>query len=139
MECVFCAILKDELPSSRVYEDEQVVAFMDIAPVSPGHLLVIPRQHAPYLADLDPQDAERMMSVAQRLAQGIRDSSLSVDGINLLLADGEAAGQEVWHAHLHVIPRVNGDGAGFGRGSNDGSAQPRESLEEHAAAIRTAL
>ena len=69
MDCVFCGIVTGELPSSRVYEDERVVAFMDINPATPGHVLVIPRAHAPYLADLAVGDAERMMSVAQRLAQ----------------------------------------------------------------------
>lgn len=95
LDCVFCAILAGELPSSRVSEDDRVVAFLDIQPATPGHLLVIPRAHAPYLVDVDPDDAERIMTVAQRVAQALRDSTIPSEGVNLFLADGEVAFQEV--------------------------------------------
>lgn len=122
MGCVFCRVITGELPSSTVYEDDRVVAFMDIDPATEGHLLVVPRTHASGLADLEPDDAARMMTVAQRLADAVR-SELSPAGINLLLADGQAAGQEVPHSHLHVVPRTHGDGftvsARFTRPSRD--------------------
>ena len=136
MTCVFCAIVAGEVPSSLVSEDDRAIAFMDLRPVTPGHLLVIPRRHAAMLDDLDPADAERMMSVAQHLARALRRSTVPTDGINLLLADGAAAGQEVFHCHLHVIPRTARDGlvidAPF-------VSPPRSELDAHAEAIRSAL
>lgn len=97
---------------------------------------MIPRAHAPYLADLDPADAERMMAVAQRLAQALRDSTIPTEGINLFLADGEVAFQEVLHAHLHVLPRTAGDGFGLTGGF---TTPPREILDAQAATVRAAL
>lgn len=108
--CVFCDIVAGNAPASVVYEDDRVLAILDINPVTPGHLLVIPKRHAPYLADLDEEAGARMFVVAMRLAAALRGSGLRCDGINLFLADGEAAFQEVFHAHLHVFPRYPGDG-----------------------------
>ena len=136
MECVFCAIVAGEAPASQVYEDDRVVALMDIAPATPGHLLVVSRDHAPNLAELDPDDGARMFKVAQQLAQALRDSSIPADGINLFLADGEVALQEVFHAHLHVLPRTRGDG--FTVKAEFGSPE-RDVLDAQATAIRQAL
>jgi histidine triad (HIT) family protein len=138
-DCVFCRILAGELPASEVYRDERVAAFMDIQPVNPGHLLVIPLAHAPYLADLDPEDGARMFQVAQRLAAALRGSGLRCEGVNLFLADGEAAMQEVFHAHLHVFPRYRGDGFGLTFGEHYWHRPERAALDEAAARIRAAL
>jgi diadenosine tetraphosphate (Ap4A) HIT family hydrolase len=108
--CVFCAIVDGRGPASFVHQDETVVAFMDIHPVTPGHLLVIPRAHHVALADIGPTTAAQMFTVAQRLASALRGSGIRCEGINLFYADGAAAGQEVFHAHLHVLPRYVGDG-----------------------------
>src|ERR671921_565240 len=107
--CIFCAIVAGSAPASIVYDDAELLAFMDIRPVTPGHLLIIPKRHAPFLADLDEATGARMFTVAMRLAQAVRASELRCEGINLFLADGEAAFQEVFHTHLHVIPRFAGD------------------------------
>jgi histidine triad (HIT) family protein len=108
-DCVFCSIVASSAPASVVYEDADLLAFLDSRPVTPGHLLVIPKRHAPLLADLDEATGARMFTVAVRLAQALRASGLRCEGINLFLADGEAAFQEVFHTHLHVIPRFVGD------------------------------
>lgn len=108
-DCIFCAIVAGSAPASIVYDDADLLAFMDIRPVTPGHLLIIPKRHAPFLADLDEATGARMFTVAMRLAQAVRASELRCEGINLFLADGEAAFQEVFHTHLHVIPRFVGD------------------------------
>ncbi len=108
--CVFCEIAAGRAPASVVYSDEQVIAFLDIRPVTAGHLLVVPRAHAAGLADLLPADGAAMFTAAQRLAAALRVAGLPCEGINLFLADGETAGQEVPHAHLHVLPRARGDG-----------------------------
>ena len=111
--CIFCRILAGQAEASFVYRDELVSAFMDIQPVNAGHMLVVPNAHAVGLADLPAATGARMFNAAQRLAQAVRGSGVRCEGIDLFLADGEAAGQEVFHAHLHILPRYTGDGFGF--------------------------
>ena len=108
--CVFCEIVAGRAESSLVYEDEHVVAFMDIRPLTPGHLLVVPRSHADYLEDLDEDLGAHLFRAGHRLARALRRAGLPCDGVNLFLADGEAAFQEVFHVHLHVLPRTPRDG-----------------------------
>jgi diadenosine tetraphosphate (Ap4A) HIT family hydrolase len=118
-----------------VEEAERTVTFMDIQPVVRGHALVVPRAHATYLADLDPEDGAEIFRAGQRAAAALRASSLRCEGVNLFLADGEAAGQDVFHVHLHVIPRYEGDGFGL-RLPPGYSIRPRAELDEAAAALR---
>ena len=138
-DCIFCRILAGDAAGSYVYRDEQCAAFMDVQPVNPGHLLVVPTRHAASLAELDAPTAGRLMQVAQRLAAALRASGLRCEGVNLLLADGKAAMQEVFHVHLHVFPRFVGDGFGLRFGPDYHSRPPREALEAAAAQLRTAL
>lgn len=135
--CVFCAILSGELPANYVYQDDVVVSIMDINPVTPGHLLVLPRRHLPDLVDLDDATAAHMMNVARRMAAGLRASDEIVKGINLYLADGPDAGQEVAHAHLHVVPRYTDDG--FGLRVRRGPVPTREELGATAHRVASAL
>lgn len=120
-----------------VYEDERTVAFMDIQPITPGHLVVVPRAHAASLSELELEDGERVFRVGQQAAAALRASGLRCEGVNLFLADGEAAGQDVFHVHLHVIPRYAGDGFGL-RLPPDYSIRPRAELDETAEAVRRA-
>ena len=138
-DCVFCRILAGELPGTLVYRDEQCAAFMDIQPVNPGHLLVVPLRHVAELADLDPLVAARMFQVAQRLDAALRASGIRCEGVNLLLADGAAAMQEVFHVHLHVFPRFRGDGFGLRFGPDYTKRPPRAALEDAASQLRSAL
>jgi histidine triad (HIT) family protein len=136
---VFCDIVRGDAPASPVYADELVMAFMDIQPVNPGHLLVVPRTHAVSLAELKPATGDRMFQVGTKLAEAVRRSEVRCEGVNLFLADGEAAGQEVFHLHLHVIPRFHGDGFGF-RFSPDYFELPdRSNLDEVASRIQQVL
>ena len=137
--CIFCQIISDELPASVVYRDEDMIAFLDIQPVNPGHVLVVPRVHAESLEDLSAEIAAHMMTVAQHIMAGLRKIDLRCEGINLFLADGSIAGQEVPHVHLHVIPRFPNDGFGlrFARGYKE--LPKREALDDLAAAIRQAV
>ena len=137
--CIFCDIVAGRAPASMVYRDELVCAFMDIRPVNPGHLLIIPVHHAGCLADLDPVTGGRIFEVGQRLAKALRVSGVRCEGINFFLADGEPAGQEVFHAHLHVVPRFADDGFGLHYGSDYGMLPERSALQSVAAAIRNAL
>lgn len=108
--CIFCKIVAGEAPATILHEDDTVIVFLDINPVTPGHLMVVPRAHLPALADIDPQTGGHMFNIAQRMAASLRESGVRCDGVNLFYADGEAAFQEVFHAHLHVFPRYDGDG-----------------------------
>jgi histidine triad (HIT) family protein len=133
--CVFCEIVAGRLPASFVYTGDDVVAFLDIRPLTRGHLLVIPRQHADRLETLDPRTGARVFTVAQRLAVALRQSGFCA-GTNLFLADGVLAGQEVFHVHLHVIPRTQRDG--FGLRAKRRGQPDRAELEATAGQIRTA-
>lgn len=137
--CIFCEIAAGRAPASIVYRDEVVCAFMDIRPINPGHLLVIPLLHAAGLADLDPDAGGQLFRVGQRLAAALRASGVRCEGIDLFLADGEAAGQEVFHVHLHVVPRFTGDGFGLRYAPGFGALAGRAELDPVAAAVRAAL
>lgn len=139
VDCVFCEIVAGTAHASVVYRDDRVTAFLDHRPVTPGHLMVVPNEHAELLADLDDGTAAHVLTVARRLAAALRGSSLPADGVNLFLADGEAAFQEVGHLHLHVIPRSHGDG--FSIVATAWSMRPpsRKELDANAAVIRDAL
>lgn len=136
MDCVFCGIVAGTADASVVYEDERLLAFCDLNPVNLGHLLIIPKIHSVGLADLDESDGSRMFVVAQRLAAAVRSSGLRCEGVNLFLADGMAAGQEVFHVHLHIFPRYVGDRFRLDSGQRRAS---RRDLDAIAARIRTVL
>jgi histidine triad (HIT) family protein len=107
-DCIFCRIIAGELPSQRIAEDERTVAFMDIAPATRGHALVVPRRHAPDLLAIDPDDLAAVAQTAQRVAARVTER-LGADGVNLLNSCGAPAWQTVFHFHMHVIPRYSGD------------------------------
>ena len=135
--CVFCDIIAGNAPASVVYEDERVIAFLDIGPVNTGHILVIPKQHISSMADMDEATGMHLFVVTMRMAAAIRRSGIRCEGINLFLADGEGAFQEVFHLHMHVLPRFAGDAF---RISADWSVRPeREELDAVAAQIRRAI
>ena len=108
--CIFCDILSGQAPANFVHRDELCAAFMDIHPVNPGHVLVVPCKHAVLLPELDEASVRQMLWVAQRVDTALRASGIKCEGINLFMADGRSAGQDVMHVHLHVIPRFRGDG-----------------------------
>lgn len=138
-QTIFDQILQGKAPATFVYRDDMVSAFMDIQPVNPGHVLVVPNQPATYLADLDPETGAQMFRVAQQIAAALRASGLQCEGVNLFLADGKAAMQEVFHVHLHVFPRYKGDGFGLRFAERYYTKPTREELEAAGAKIREAL
>lgn len=107
-DCLFCRIVSGELPAVRVHEDDRTLAFMDIAPATRGHLLVVPRHHAADVHEIDPADLAACATTAKLLASRLRER-LGADGINLMSSSGAAAWQTVAHFHMHVIPRYEGD------------------------------
>lgn len=108
-DCIFCRIVAGSLPCVRLFEDGDVLAFMDIGPIVKGHALVIPKAHRDPITDLSPDLLGRVMAMVQRVAAAQR-RGLKADGVNVHQANGAAAGQVVPHVHVHVIPRFNGDG-----------------------------
>jgi histidine triad (HIT) family protein len=107
-DCIFCAIVSGEAPAQIIDSDDRTVAFLDINPATRGHSLVIPRTHAVDLFDLPEDDLHATVTAARRLARRMRET-INPDGINVLNAAGRAAWQSVFHFHLHVIPRYDGD------------------------------
>jgi histidine triad (HIT) family protein len=133
--CIFCSIARGQVPQSQiVYRDSSVVAFMDHAPNNPGHVLVIPLVHAKEITKVPDSTARNMMSVARRIAIAIKKTDIKADGFELQINSGEAAGQEVLHCHLHVIPRYVGENLNV----KNIKAPPQE-LEETARKIKEAL
>ena len=108
--CIFCEIISGEQPANIIYEDELTLAFLDIYPVTPGHILVIPKQHQPLLEESSPELAGYLMRIGQKMGTALRSSTLTCEGVSYVLSDGRAAGQEIEHVHLHVFPRYKGDG-----------------------------
>lgn len=128
-DCVFCQIVGGDRHAAVVYEDERILAFLDVNQASPGHLLVIPREHVSYWWNLTDVDAAAIAVAAKPLAEALQ-KALEPSGIKLEQRNGHSAGQEIFHVHLHLIPH------GGKRGSHPAS---REELEERASKIRSAL
>ncbi|ABK70204.1 HIT family protein [Mycolicibacterium smegmatis] len=116
MSCVFCAIVSGDAPAIRIYEDENFLGILDIRPFTRGHTLVIPKTHTVDLTDTPPETVAGMAAVGQRIARAARESGLHADGNNIAINDGKAAFQTVFHIHLHVVPRRNGDKLSFAKG-----------------------
>ena len=136
--CIFCKINAKRLPASWVYRDDSVSAFMDIQPVNEGHTLLLSRAHAPSVSDLDDATTAHLFSIARRITKALY-KTLGCDGVNWIVADGEAAGQEVFHFHLHIIPRYDNDGFGFQFPNRYNRLPARQALDRTAHAIRDAV
>jgi histidine triad (HIT) family protein len=132
MNCVFCRIMKKEIPASVVYEDEQTLAFMDLGQVNPGHVLVALKAHAENIYALDDAQAAAVFRSAAHVARAIR-AVFAPQGLSIYQANGAPAGQTVLHLHIHLVPRHDGDGMAL---SWPVKNPPREKLEEYAAKIR---
>ena len=135
-DCIFCRIVAGAEEASIVYEDDRVIAFLDVLPINPGHTLIVPRRHGASLKDMDPEDGGALFKAGQRVGDALRASGIKCQGVNLLLNDGAEAGQRVFHSHLHVIPRIIGDSL---RRDLNGDIPLRSVLDDVAAKIRAAL
>lgn len=107
-DCIFCKILKGDIPSYKVYEDDSFIGILDINPSAKGHVIIIPKNHAANIFELSEKDAKEIFVVAKKIAEAIK-KAYQPDGINILQNNGEAAGQTVFHLHVHVIPRYKDD------------------------------
>ncbi len=107
-DCIFCKIINNEIPSDRVYEDESTLAFMDLRPVSRGHILVVPKQHSENLLNTDDHSLQNLMPKVKKIANAVMQA-VQADGINVTTNNGAASGQVIFHLHFHLIPRFNKD------------------------------
>ena len=139
MTTIFSKILQGKVSASFVYQDEKVSAFMDIQPINPGHVLVIPNREVASLTDLDEETGVHLFRIGHRIANALRKSGLKCEGVNLFLADGQAAKQDVLHVHLHVFPRFRGDNFKWQFDQNYSDLPKRAELDEAAEAIKFAL
>ncbi|HET8732094.1 MAG TPA: HIT family protein [Moraxellaceae bacterium] len=112
-DCVFCRIVRGELPATRLHEDEHVIAFMDIFPLRRGHVLVIPRAHHQHLHQLPAALRAHLIDTGARISRALYDSTLAPAAVHFAINDGPEAHQTVPHVHLHVLPRYRGDGGRF--------------------------
>ena len=115
MSCVFCAIVAGEAPAVRIYEDDDYLAILDIRPFTRGHTLVLPKRHTVDLTDTPPGTLAEMVTIGQRIARAARATELA-DATNIAINDGRAAFQTVFHIHVHVLPRRNGDKLSVAKG-----------------------
>jgi histidine triad (HIT) family protein len=133
--CVFCRIVARQIPATVVHEDEHTLAFMDIGQVNPGHVLVAVKQHAENIFELDEARAAAAFRTAARVSRAIRDA-FSPQGLSVYQANGSAAGQTVFHFHIHLVPRHAGDGMELTWPVKN---PPRDKLAEYAEKIRVKL
>jgi len=134
-DCVFCRIVAGQIPATKVAEDETCLAFMDIGQVNPGHVLVAAKAHAEDLYALDDAQVAAVARTVARIARAIR-AAFAPEGLSVYQANGKAAGQTVFHYHVHLVPRYENDAMAFTWPVQN---PPREALEAHAARIRAAL
>ena len=134
-DCVFCKIVAGQIPSTRVYEDDLALAFMDIGEVNPGHVLVALKAHVENVYALDDAQAAAVARACTRVARAIR-TAFAPAGLSVYQANGAPAGQTVFHYHVHLVPRHDGDGMAFTWPVKN---PPRDQLEANAAKIRAAL
>lgn len=134
-DCVFCKIVAGQIPSTRVFEDEHTLAFMDLGQVNPGHVLVAVKKHAENIYALDDEQAAAVARASTRVSRAIREA-FKPEGLSVYQANGKAAGQTVFHYHVHLLPRHAGDGMELTWPVKN---PPREKLEEYAGKIRAGL
>jgi histidine triad (HIT) family protein len=133
--CIFCKIVAGEIPCFKLFEDAETLAFMDINPVHDGHCLVIPKAHSPNVFEIAPEEFAAAARTATKVAKAV-NTAVQPDGINLMQANGEGAGQSVGHFHLHIIPRRGDDGLLFNWDPKPGD---RDHIATLAARIRVLL
>jgi histidine triad (HIT) family protein len=134
-DCVFCKIVAGQIPSTKVYEDEHVLAFMDLGQVNPGHVLVAVKKHAANLFELEVAQAEAIARATVKISNALK-KAFEAEGLSVYQANGKAAGQTVFHYHVHLLPRHAGDGMELVWPVKN---PPREKLEGYAEKIRNQI
>lgn len=128
-ECIFCKIASGEIPCTKVYEDEETLAFLDIKPVNIGHTLIIPKEHYKNIYETPEKVLSEMMSIGKKISIALK-SALNADGINVTMNNDSSAGQVIFHSHIHIIPRIENDGFPVWRGKRDYIDGEKEKVAE---------
>ncbi|KRK65562.1 diadenosine polyphosphate hydrolase [Companilactobacillus tucceti DSM 20183] len=138
-DCIFCKIIRNEIPNTTIYEDDDIKAFFDISQVTPGHTLVVPKKHIKNIFEYDEDLAQRVFKKVPMIARAIKESNPDIIGMNICLNNGEIAYQSVMHSHIHLVPRYSkDDGFSMKWADNTGLAS-NEQLQERADAIKKNL
>lgn len=138
-DCIFCKIINNEIPSRKVYEDDVVVAFLDLTQVTKGHTLVVPKKHVADIYEYDNELAEKVFSRLPRIARGLEKSDSSIKGMNIMNNNGKLAYQSVFHSHIHLLPRYDeNDSFSIHFGDNSEKYAPEE-LDQIAESIRNGM
>lgn len=132
-------IVRGTQPSVKLFEDENVIAFMDFKPITKGHILIMPKKHAEFLTELDDNLAGEMITLAKKVGKALRKSKLNCHAVNYIMSDGAEAGQRIFHAHMHIIPRYRGDGFGLRMPERDDDETDEKKLERIVSKIRKAF
>lgn len=127
MDCVFCKIIKSEIPSFKIFENDKVFCFLDVNPLTEGHTLVVPKEHYENIFDVSENDLKEIISVVKNLSEKMK-KVWGVEGVNITSANGETAEQSIFHLHFHIIPRRMGDGLEMNKwwNSKNHKADPEE-------------
>lgn len=133
-DCIFCKIIRGELPTHKVYEDDKTFAFLDIQPINPGHTLVVPKKHAVDIFEIEESEWDTVMRTVRKISHAL-EQALNPTGINLAMNNRSGAGQVVFHAHVHVMPRFPNDGHELWKGA----PYEKGAAEDVAEKIRAAL
>lgn len=128
-DCIFCKIVRGEIPSFKLFEDDRTLAFMDINPINPGHALIVPKHHAPNIFETPDDWLAASMVTARRVARGVQ-AALNPHGMNIVQANGPGAAQSVFHLHIHVVPRAENDGIKMNWGINPGKMDEIKAIAE---------
>ena len=127
--CIFCRIAKGEMPCNKIYEDDDVIAFLDINPINEGHTLVVPKKHFDKFSETDDQELEILIKAVKKIANAIK-VAMNADGYNIGVNNERVAGQLVYHVHFHIIPRFDGDALENWKGKNVSSNELKQTCEE---------
>lgn len=128
-DCIFCKIVRGEIPSFKVFEDDRTLAFMDINPINPGHVLIVPKHHAPNIFETPDDWLAASMVTTRRVARGV-ETALKPHGMNIVQANGPGAAQSVFHLHIHVVPRAKDDGIKMNWGIRPGNMDEIKAIAE---------
>ena len=129
MDCLFCKITKGEIPADKVYEDDKVLAFLDINPVNKGHTLVVPKEHYENLIETPDELVGELMMVVKKIAKAL-GGAVGAEGINIAVNNGQVAGQVIFHTHIHLIPRFGNDGYRLWAGKEYKSDEEKKEVAE---------
>ena len=132
--CIFCKIANGDIPSSTIYEDDFFRVILDLSPATKGHALILPKQHMADIFEMNEDCASKIFVLATRIAKAMK-SALGCDGFNIVQNNGAIAGQTVFHFHMHLIPRYNGDGQTIGWNPGTSEAEERDAIADQIRAI----